>query len=147
LTRPRGNIFRVAGLCGVKLLRPQQRYAGPLRPRDCFARATVRKICRRHGEGHLALCFRLCVETQGNAGELYAETLLGISALLTKHPSLLDRGTALFDAFDEISLAEARRLGTALAIGQRVHEAIAVILALWLFKSETKDQEERKRAS
>ena len=68
--------------------------------RECFSPATLRRIGKAHGEAHLALVLRLIVETEGNAKELYAETMGAISSVLDCDPSLIERGSALYDAFD-----------------------------------------------
>jgi hypothetical protein len=131
----RCDIFAVAAKCGVRLPPMKTRYPGPLRPRDCFARATLRAIGQRHGEGILALTLRLIVETEGNSDQLYRETMLGISRCLMKHPSLLDRGTRLFDDFDRIDLSRVRRLAKTLAPRDPV-EAVAVLIALRLLAGD-----------
>lgn len=141
------DIFAVAAKCGVRLRPVKERYAGPLRPMDCFCRGALRRIGRKHGEGHLSLTLRLIVETGGNAGELYQETVTGISSLLIRHPFLVDRGLALFDAFDRIDLAKVRRRGKALAVGRRVQETVATLLALQLLSDDEIDALPRAKAA
>ena len=126
------DIFAVAAKCKIRLHPMKDRYAGPLRPFDCFSRQALRRIGRKHGEGHLYLTLRLIVETEGNAAELYHETISGVSSLLATHPELAEWGLALFECFDRISLAEVRRHARVLAVNNRVQEAVAVLLALRL---------------
>ncbi len=139
------DIFAVAAKCGVKLRSVEQRYAGPLRPRDCFCRRTLKRVGQQFGEGHLALTLRLIVETKGNADQLYQETITGIAALLDRHPQLIERGLKLFDDFDHIDLGRIRRHASALCIGGRMQETIAVLLALQLLAPP--DAENQKEAA
>lgn len=103
----RCDIWRVAEQCGVRLVDPDAHAWRERRPRECYAKKTLKKIGQRHGEAHLALTLRLIVETSGNAAELYSETIQAVSALL-ENPSIEARGGALFDQFDRISLGEVR---------------------------------------
>lgn len=136
------DVWKVAGQCGVRLLEPVKHRPGDRRPRDCFAKRTLKKIGQRHGEAHLALVLRLIVETDGNAGELYRETLQAISALLAADTILADRGGALFDQFDAIDLGRVRRRAKALALGVPVAQVMRVLLALQLH-ADGGDEEER----
>ncbi|WP_189555070.1 hypothetical protein, partial [Mesorhizobium sp. M1C.F.Ca.ET.204.01.1.1] len=95
----RTDIFKVAEQCGIRLLKPADHRPLHRRPRECFAKKTLKKIGQRHGEAHLAMTLRLIVETRDNATELYSETIQAISALL-ENPAIEARGGALFDQFD-----------------------------------------------
>lgn len=92
----------------------------------------MRRIGRAHGEGHLALVLRLVVETEGNARELYSETMWAISELLRNRPDLLDRGVVLFDDFDRIDLRATRAMAKSIACGVPVSHAMRILLALQL---------------
>jgi len=92
----------------VKLFNGARQYRGNRGPRECYAAATLRRIVRQQDTSHLALVLRLIVETNGNSGELYGETIQAISSLLEHRPELVERGGALFEVFDTIDLAEIR---------------------------------------
>lgn len=125
------DIFKVADQCGVKLLRPDTHAWRQRKPRECYAKKTLKRIGRRHGEPHLALTLRLIVETDGNAAELYSETIQAISAVLA-NPAIEGRGGALFDQFDGIDLADIRRQAKALAVGLPLAHVMRVMLAIKL---------------
>lgn len=128
----RCDIHRVARQCGVKLFNGGRIYKSARGPNECFSPATLRRIGRAHGEGHLALVLRLIVETEGNATELFAETLWAVSELICHRPDLLDRGTALFDAFDRIDLAAMRRQAREMQCGLPPGHVMRVLLAMHL---------------
>ncbi|WP_127524602.1 hypothetical protein [Mesorhizobium sp. Z1-4] len=133
MTRHPCDIHKIADKCGVRLLDSNGPHRfDPRRPKVCFAKGTLRRIGQANGEGHLALVLRLIVETEGNAGELYRDTLQAVSALLLAHPGIVDRGTALFDQFDAIDLADMRRKAKALAKGLRVSQVMYILIALEL---------------
>ena len=122
------DIGKTARLCGVRLYNGARHYHSRRAPGECFSPATLRRIGKAHGEAHLALVLRLIVETEGNARELYAETLSAISSLLEHDPSLIERGTALYDAFDEIHLADLRRRARTMRCGLPVAHVMQVLL-------------------
>ncbi len=126
----RCDIHRVARQCGVKLFDGGRVYKSVRGAGECFSPATLRRIGRAHGEGHLALVLRLIVETEGNAKELFAETLWAVSELICNRPDLLDRGTALFDAFDGIDLAGLRRQAKTMQCGLPPGHVMRVLLAM-----------------
>lgn len=136
MKRPRCDLFKVCALVGVRLLPFKLRYAGPMRPRDCFCRGALRRVGRRHGEGHLALTLRLIVETGSNEAQLYQETVTGIALLLARHPSLTERGLDLFKEFDRIDLGRVRKQAKVLSCNTRVAETISVLLALKLLEND-----------
>ncbi|CAM5657563.1 hypothetical protein MAUB1S_11442 [Mycolicibacterium aubagnense] len=125
------DIFKVADQCGVKLLRPDTHAWRQRKPRECYAKKTLKRIGRRHGEPHLALTLRLIVETEGNAAELYSETIQAVSAVLL-NPAIEARGGELFEQFDRIDLAWTRRQAKALAIGLPLAHVMRVLLAVRL---------------
>lgn len=131
ITKPQGcDIHRIARQSGVKLTDGSQFYRTARDPGECFSPATMRRIGCAHGAGHLALVLRLVVETEGNAGELYSETMWSISELLHHRPDLLDRGVALFDAFDTVDLRAVRAAAKTLSCGLPVSHVMRVLLAL-----------------
>lgn len=71
------------------------------------------------------------MEKRGNAAELYSETIQAVSALL-QNPAIEAMGGALFEAFDNIDLADVRRQAKALAIGLPLAHVMRVLLALRL---------------
>ncbi len=125
------DIFKVADQCGVKLLRPDTHAWRQRKPRECYAKKTLKRIGRRHGEPHLALTLRLIVETEGNAAELYSETIQAVSAVLV-NPAIEARGGVLFEQFDRIDLARIRRQARALAIGLPLAHVMRVLIAIRL---------------
>ena len=129
--RHRCDIFRVAEQCGIRLLRPADHRPLRRRPRECFAKKTLKKIGQRNGEAHLALALRVIVETRDNATELYSETIQAVSALL-EDPAIEGRGGALFDQFDQIALAEVRRDARALGLRLPLAHVMRVMIAMRL---------------
>lgn len=130
----RCDIFKVAAQCGVVLTDPDRHAWRARRPRECFAKKTLKKIGQRHGEAHLALTLRLIVETYDNGTELYSETIQAVSALIA-NPSIEARGGRLFDEFDQIKLAEIRYQAKVLAIGLPLAHVMRVLLAIRLADS------------
>lgn len=132
----RTDIFKVAEQCGIRLLKPADHRPLHRRPRECFAKKTLKKIGQRHGEAHLALTLRLIVETRDNATELYSETIHAVSALL-ENPAIEGRGGALFDQFDRIALAEVRRDAKALGLRLPLAHVMRVLIATQLRDHDT----------
>jgi hypothetical protein len=124
----RCDIWRVAEQCGIRLVDPDAHAWRQRRPRECFAKKTLKKIGQRHGEAHLALTLRLIVETRDNAAELYSENIQAVSALVA-NPAIEARGGKLFEQFDRISLAEVRHQAKMLAVGLPLAHVIRVLLA------------------
>lgn len=122
------DIYRVSRQCGVILREAHDHSPTSRKPRECFCKPTVRRIGRAHGEAHLAMCFRLIVESEGNAEELYAETLAAVSLVLAS--GLVAMTGALFEAFDRIDLGELRRWAHAARGSATTPEAMAAVL-LW----------------
>jgi hypothetical protein len=128
----RCDIYRVARQCGVILRDGDEHSPTSRRPRECYCKPTVRRIGRRHGEAHLAICFRLVVETRGNAGELYAETLKAVSAVVAS--PLIEADGRLFEAFDAIDLGLLRSLARAIRPERPPAETMAAILMVLLYR-------------
>jgi hypothetical protein len=122
------DIHQIARQCGVRLYNGARRYHSNRGLRECFSPATLRRIGRAHGAAHLALVLRLIVETRGNERELYSETLSAISSLLEHQPRLIERGSALFDAFDTIDLAALRRHARSMRCGLPLGHVMRVLL-------------------
>ncbi|TGP28218.1 hypothetical protein EN875_032185 [Mesorhizobium sp. M2D.F.Ca.ET.232.01.1.1] len=127
----RTDIFKVAEQCGIRLLKPADHRPLHRRPRECFAKKTLKKIGQRHGEAHLALTLRLIVETRDNATELYSETIQAVSSIL-ENPAIESRGGALFDEFDRIALAEIRRDARQLGLRLPLSHVMRVLIAMQL---------------
>jgi hypothetical protein len=127
----RCDIFKVAEQCGVKLCDPARHGWSARRPRECYAKKTLKKIGQRHGEAHLALTLRLIVETRGNAAELYSETVQAVSAVVV-NPAIEAYGGRLFDEFDCISLADIRDQAKMLAVSLPLAHIMRVLLAIRL---------------
>lgn len=122
------DIYKVARACGVILRDSADHSPTSRRPRECFCKPAVRRIGRAHGEAHLAMCFRLIVETEDNAGELYAETLTAVSMMLAS--GLVDMGSDIFDALDVIDLGALRRWAHTARGSATTPEIMAAVL-LW----------------
>ncbi|MCP4318963.1 MAG: hypothetical protein GY789_23960 [Hyphomicrobiales bacterium] len=122
------DIHKTARQCGVRLYNGARQYHTKRCARECFSPATLRRIGRAHGAAHLAIVLRLIVETEGNARELYAETLSAISSLLEHEPALIERGVALFDAFDDIDLAEIHERAQVMPCGLPVGHVMRILL-------------------
>lgn len=133
------DIFKVAEQCGVKLRRPDTHAWTARRPRECYAKKTLKRIGQRYGEPHLALTLRLIVETEGNATELYSETIQAVSAVLA-NPAIESRGGQLFEQFDRIDLGWMRRQARALAIGLPLAHVMRVLLAIRLQDTAVNDR-------
>ncbi len=91
------DVFKVAGQCGVKILKPALHGAMAGRGKVCFCPKTLKKIGQRHGEDHLRLVLRLIADSTGpgNAAALQMETISAVShvvqsGLVEVHAGLLD---------------------------------------------------------
>jgi hypothetical protein len=107
------NVYNVTRPLGIKVLDAWEHSPTSVRPKHCFCMPTLQKVIR-HGEEHLTIVLKLIVETRDNATELWAATITAISELLLAFPEIVDRGLALFDAFDRIDLAALRRRAKAI---------------------------------
>lgn len=128
--KARCDIHKTARRCGVKLFDGARMYKKARGPKECFCPGTLRRIGRALGEAHLELVLRLIVETEGNAAELYGETLMAVSSVLENHPDLIEHGSALFDAFDTVDLGRLRLTARAMRCGLPVAHIMRVLL--WL---------------
>jgi hypothetical protein len=99
--------------------------------RDTHCANIVNRLIEDHGIGHATLALRVIVETEGNEGELIADVILGISALLKAHPRWADLGLKLLEAFDQVKLAEIRRTAKASEV-RPLYSAIAALLYMRL---------------
>jgi hypothetical protein len=136
MKRQRCDIFRVADRVGIRLLRPDQHRTRMRRDKICFAKGTLRRIGRRHGEQHLEFVLRLIVESEGNAGALHSETINAVSDLIIDRPALVERGGRLFDQFDRVNLTEIRAQAKALGLRVPSPRVMLVILAIALERAE-----------
>lgn len=127
----RCDVFAVAGRCGVRLP-PLNEVSRHRAPRESFARKTMKRIGRKHGEAHLELTLRLIVESAGNATALYGDVIWSVSELIAARPDFLDRGLGLYADFDAIDLAEVRTHARALRLRLPITAAMTTILALRL---------------
>lgn len=134
--RHRCDIHKIARQCGVRLYDGGRTYHSNRSAGACFSPATLRRIGRARGAAHLALVLRLVVETAGNEKELYSETLLAISALLQHQPDLIERGAALFDAFDTIDLGDLRQSARTARCGLPVAHVMRILLHQALHPSD-----------
>ncbi|WP_246660456.1 hypothetical protein [Nitratireductor sp. XY-223] len=139
----RCDIHKVARQCGVRLFNGGRVYKKARGPGECFSPGTLRRIGRASGEAHLALVLRLIVESEGNATELYADTLSAVSSLLEHHPELIERGSALFDAFDSIDLAAVRRRAQMMDCGLPAAHVMRVLLLAGLLPATAIGQTSR----
>jgi len=75
---------------------------------DTHARQSLRQIARNRGEGHLSIVLKCIKARPENAMELWSETILAVSDLLTAFPELEARGGALLDQFEALDLGALR---------------------------------------
>lgn len=129
------NIFRVAGQCGIRILKPVRSSSATRTSRACFCASTLRRIGRRHGEAHLALVLRLIVESAGNATELYGDTITAVSNVLLS--GLVEPGSRLYEAFDGIDLGELRAW-SAITKGDGTFAQTMTVALLWRLASPDK---------
>lgn len=127
----RCDVFAVAGRCGVRLP-PMNEVSRHRSPRESFARKTMKRIGRKHGEAHLELTLRLIVESAGNATALFGDVIWAVSELIAARPDLLDRGLDLYADFDAIGLIDVRRQARALRLRLPSTSVMTTILALRL---------------
>jgi hypothetical protein len=132
MARTGGNIFKVARECGVRLYDGRQHSPTSRRPFDCFCKATVRDICRHHGEDHLRLVLQLLTGTSGNADELYSDTIRAVSHLLIRMPELERRSTLVSD-FDRIDIGAMRQRVKTMRLGIEAWKHMASLIAEELY--------------
>jgi hypothetical protein len=95
---------------------------------ETTAIGTIRKLWGEYGTEILVLSLRCIVESRGgNPGEVRAETMTAIAALLARYPKWRGAGLKLLEAFDDIDLAQARHEARALA---RKGATVQVIIGL-----------------
>jgi hypothetical protein len=73
------------------------------------ARQSLRWIVKHRGEGHLSIVLKCIKARPQNALELWSETILAVSDVLTAFPDLEARGGALLDQFETLDLAALRQ--------------------------------------
>lgn len=96
----------VAKICadlGVEICKPNEHQAVPGRT---TAKATLERIYRDHGEGHLILVLRTITETENAFIRMDAFILHAISDLIAAHPEWSNTGLRWLEVFDRIDLAE-----------------------------------------
>ena len=70
------------------------------------ARATLERIYRDHGEGHLILVLRTITETENANIRMDAFVLHAISDLIVAHPEWANTGLRWLEVFDKIDLSD-----------------------------------------
>jgi hypothetical protein len=133
--RHRCDIFKVAGQCGIRILKPALSTSAARGNRTYFCAGTLRRIGRRHGEAHLALVLRLIVESAGNATELFGDTITAVSNILLSR--LVEAGSELYAAFDSIDLGELRAWST-VTKGEGTTAHTMTVALLWRLASPEK---------
>ncbi|SDJ61352.1 hypothetical protein SAMN05444171_1233 [Bradyrhizobium lablabi] len=96
----------VAKICaelGVEICKPNEHQAVPGKT---TAKATLERIYRDHGEGHLILVLRTITETENAYIRMDAFILHAISDLIAAHPEWSNTGLRWLEVFDKIDLAE-----------------------------------------
>jgi hypothetical protein len=97
---------------------------------ETMAIGTIRRLWGEHGTDVLVLSLRCIVESRGgNAGEIRAETLSAIAALLSRYPKWRGAGLKLLEAFDDIDLGEVRREAKDMAQGSTVQVLVGLLTA------------------
>jgi hypothetical protein len=73
------------------------------------ARQSLRWLAKHRGEGHLSIVLKCIKARPENALELWSETILAVSDVLTAFPELEARGGDLLDQFEILDLAGLRQ--------------------------------------
>lgn len=129
MPKPTGNIHRVIRPLGIKLIDAADHSPTMDRRKVCVCRRTLSKIIATHGEGHLSLVLKLIVQSEGNATELYADTILAVSGLISSFPEIEAMPT-LFDWMDELDLHEMRWRAKDSRV-YPVHKALQTLLVVY----------------
>ncbi|MCX5579454.1 hypothetical protein [Kaistia terrae] len=94
------------------------------------ARQSLRWIAKHRGEGHLSIVLKAIKARPENAMELWSETILAVSDVLTAFPELEARGGELLDQFEELDLASLRQQAKMCTVGGvTTRQALTVLLA------------------
>ena len=96
-------VARICANLGVEICKPHehQPVAG-----KTSARATLERLYRDHGEGHLVLVLRTITETENAHIRIDTFTLQAISGLIIAHPEWVNSGLRWLEVFDRIDLSE-----------------------------------------
>jgi hypothetical protein len=91
----------------------------------------IDRLIARHGVPHVAFVLKTIMETDGNAGELIADTIGAVSDIVLLHLRWAELGGAWLETFDQINLAKVRRIAKASRV-RPLKSAIAAIIHLRL---------------
>jgi hypothetical protein len=95
--------------------------------------AAIGKLIQDYGLAHTTLTLRTVTESNGNSGQLIEDVILAISDIIWHHPRWADAGLRWLEAFDQINLAEIRRVAKATKVGP-LRNAIMTLLCVELEK-------------
>ena len=121
-----GDIHKIIRPLGIRLLDGSEHSPSIDRTRACFCRRTLRRVLNQQGEGHLSLVLKVIVQSRGNETELYRDTILAVSGLLSTHKEA--DISSLFDAMDGIDLANLRKEAKECGV-KPVHHALQALLS------------------
>ncbi len=106
------KIDRLCDQLGIRIVP----YATRRGPWETCARQVLRKLVEQRGEGHLSIVIKAIKASPANALELWSETILAVSDVLTAFPDLEDRGLALLDQIETLDLRTMRLHAKRIAI-------------------------------
>lgn len=124
-----GNIQALERATGIRVLPNTQLHQLGM-PKACHCGTTLKRLMRRYGQSHIEQVIELMVTT-GSASELYSASITAVADLLHEQTVLLNLGGDLFELFDKIDMAEAKRVARK-ANRHRLSQSIKVVLFLKL---------------
>lgn len=95
-------------------------------PNQTCAGQTLARILEKRGPANLRQTIMTIVETRNNNRQLVAPVIWAVSDLLAAYPDWV--GSAWFDAFDEIELAEVHKTAKLNKLLAKPRQAIATML-------------------
>lgn len=104
MTRPKGKLDTLCDSLGIRLVPVTRRRIGG----QSHARATIKAIRAKHGDGHLIFTLRCIRETEPNKEALWSEVIAAVSDILLQRPDWQERASELFAALDTIDLNRMR---------------------------------------
>lgn len=90
---------------GIKLIAIRHRKKAA----QSHARAAMKTIRTRHGDGFLVFVLRIIRQSKGNRDQLHADTINAIADIFEQRPDWMAKGGDMFEAFDQINLGALRQ--------------------------------------
>lgn len=104
ISNKKGALDRLLDPLGIKLVSVRRRRGSA----QSHARATMKTIRTRHGDGFLVFVLRTIAQTKGNRNQLNSDTISAIADIFEKRPDWMELGGQILDTFDQIDLAQLR---------------------------------------